>query len=221
MSPQRGQVPGVLLAIDRGDAVRQTHTHQAGESHFGAIGDRGEHGFTEDGVTQGDEVKTCHQFAIQPDLSTVCEASAVQVFISLHHSGNNPSALLSGSSRLAAAAHDLAEVLVKAQRKPRMARPAFQGLAQGAVKTKMAGVQHHPRVWTPPQHGLSCAEPRKNTMALGLEEAGGRQVMPGCQQAGRRGTCIPCHCGMGQGFIGLKPGQFGHLGGAWHIGITQ
>ena len=39
-------------------------------------------------------------------------------------------------------------------------------LPQGAVKAEMRNLQNHSRVRTPPQHGLTFAEPRKAAFAV-------------------------------------------------------
>lgn len=71
---QRGQMLGVLLAVDRSDLMRVAEGHQGGECNFGRIGFVGKHGLPKYRLTYRDTVQATHQLGASPGLHTVGES---------------------------------------------------------------------------------------------------------------------------------------------------
>src|SRR3990167_2812637 len=80
------------LAIDERIAPAFELPYQVHERHLGGVGFAAEHGFTEEGVTHGDTIKTADQFSLAPGLDGVGEPPVVQHTIGLEHLRRDPCA---------------------------------------------------------------------------------------------------------------------------------
>ena len=214
-------MPCVLLAVDGFDPMPQANTHQTSQCHFGAVIDGSEHRLAKNGMPESDEIQTSHQLTISPDFCAVCMAQTVQIFVGMDHVGHDPGACLPRSWGAGAAAYDLRKVLVKTQLEVRAQQVALEALPQGTSKPEFARRQNHAGVRAPPQHGLSGAEPRKNPLAVGLQQTCSRQILSGCEQAGRSRCGSPCLGHGWQRFVGLYPRQCRRVVVVWHLWITQ
>jgi hypothetical protein len=119
-SAQRCQVVRVLLTVDGLNAVLKANADQQGQSHFGAIGDGGEHRLAKDSLAQRHKIKPSHQVPTHPEFGTVGQSHVVQLSVGFDHVGHDPSSALSFSGGMAATLNDLLEIPIKTQGKVRL-----------------------------------------------------------------------------------------------------
>ena len=212
--PQRGQVPGVLLAVDQGHAVVAGHADQQAQRHLGAIAHSREHGFAKHRLAQRHKVQAGHEFPVLPKLGAVGQASPVQFGVRLHDGWHDPAAMLSRPRLRSAAGHDLRKVPIKHEFRAGQGEPIAQRLAQRAVESERLRFQHHARIGAPPQHRLSRAVPRENALLVGLQQLIGVELCAGGQQTWGRAAAIPGLGDRRERIPWRKPGQ---RRGLWRI----
>ena len=145
-----------------------------------------EHRFAEEHAPERDAVEAADEPPVAPALDRVRIAPPVQLAIRIDHLRRDPGAALPLPRRARARADDRAEVGVDA----RLERAGAHPLAQRARHAELRDVQHHARIGAPPQDRLAVRVPRKDALAIGGDDALGRQVRAGGQQAvglGERG----------------------------------
>ena len=65
---QRGQVAGLLLAVDHFHAMQLQEMHEVGQRHLRCVRHAGEHRFAIEHLSDRHAIGTAHQFAIEPYL---------------------------------------------------------------------------------------------------------------------------------------------------------
>ena len=207
MCAERGQVWSVLLAINQRHACAPTQTHQGGEGDFGGVGGEGKHRLAKHGAPQADAIQAADQLTIDPSFYAVCVPSGMEGFISRQHVRQDPGAVLVVANGMGAGTHDSTKAVIDANFTVWMGAKFFQRLAQGAVQTKGAGLQHHARVGRPPQNRLTDAEPRKNPLAIGAEQMRYIQGATSGQQTRCWTAQAPGGVGRRKRVFGFQPGQ--------------
>ena len=211
MRPQRRQVARGLLAIDLRGALVAAQAHQRRQRDLGGVAGMGEHGFAKHRAAQCHAVQAAHQLAVDPGFHAVGLALAVQRGVGRHDAVHDPGAVLAGTHRLGAVAHDLLERGVDAHLAARRFAEFLQRLAQRRVQAEICHLQHHARVGGPPEHGLALAEPGEDALRIGGLQVVGIQPTAGGQQAGQRVIQAPGALHGGEDIVFRKPGQLvGH-----------
>src|SRR3990172_11217494 len=80
------------LAIDERIAPAFEPPYQVHERHLGGVGFAAEHGFTEEGVTHGEEIKTEDEFSFAPGFDGMSDSPVVQHSIGFDHLRHDPCA---------------------------------------------------------------------------------------------------------------------------------
>jgi hypothetical protein len=169
---QRGQVGGVLLAVDAADAVDPAKRHQRRQGDLGRIPRQRKHRLAIDGLSYRHAVKPSGQFAIDPGFDAVRVTRFVQGTVGLLHLRQYPRATLGRALARAAGAvpDDACERRIDADLAFGRPHKAAQCLAQRGVQAKVIDLQHHTRIRAPPQNWLALAEPRKDASGIGRQQ---------------------------------------------------
>ena len=102
---------------------------------------------------------------------------------------------------------DLFKSAVKTNLAAGLSLEASQRFAQRTMQPEMPRLQDHAGIGTPPQRRLAQAEPRKNTLRIGLHQCRHIQCSAGSQQAGGRVVMAPGLFERRKAFAGGKPGH--------------
>src|SRR5204863_5581431 len=102
----------------------------------------------------------------------------MKLVVGVDHSRRDPCAGLARARRGCAVLYDVRECCVDAH----IEFTASDPLAQRARHAELLTVENHPRVGTPPQYGLTRAEPGKDAAAIGCKDALRREIAAGSKQ---------------------------------------
>ena len=210
---EKGQMPGVLLAIDQADAVVAAQCDQGRERDLGGIGGMGKHGFAKHRPAECHAVQPADQFAMDPGLDAVGMACCMEPGIGLDHLRHDPGSRLALTLFGGARGDDLSERVVHADFAVRLGAEGLQRLAQRAVQPKLGDRQRHARVWRPPQDGLPGAIPGEGALRVCGAQVRYVQCASGSQQAGCGIFRPPGQSGSGEWVFDFQPGQLRGHGG--------
>ena len=164
-----------------GTPCRAQHRNQPRQRHLRRVGLVGKHRLAEEHPAKRQTIQAADEFAPAPGLDRVSVAKRVKVAVGHRHLPCDPRAVLRIAHDARASIDHRSECRVHAHFK--VASPdAFRQRARQPI---LVGVQHHPRIGTPPQQRLALAVPGVDTAPIGVDDALRRQIAAGRQQSVR------------------------------------
>src|SRR5688572_13671658 len=167
------------LGVDQRPTPPLQPVCKGGKRHLGATGFGAEHAFAEEHPPDRHAVDAADQSWPIEDFNAVRMAEPVQLDVRGAHRGRDPGAALTPSRGARAGRDHVGECRVRPYLPLRTPQPTTKPRRQAHA----IGTEHHAWIGTPPQDRFALRKPRKDAVAVGIEQAGRGEVPAHRQQS--------------------------------------